>query len=62
MLALFPDTAEVAGGELSLGGVPVSRLASGHGTPLVVLCAATLRARALAYLEAAPGALVAYSG
>ncbi|HET9545582.1 MAG TPA: diaminopimelate decarboxylase [Gaiellaceae bacterium] len=61
MLALFPDTADAAGGELSLGGVPVSRLAAGHGTPLVVLCAETLRARARAYLDAAPDALVAYS-
>ncbi|HSJ93473.1 MAG TPA: diaminopimelate decarboxylase [Gaiellaceae bacterium] len=61
MLALFPDTADAAGGELSLGGVPVSRLTAGHGTPLVVLCAETLRARARAYLDAAPDALVAYS-
>ncbi len=61
MLALFPDTADAAGGELSLGGVPVSRLAAGHGTPLVVLCAETLRARARAYRDAAPDALVAYS-
>ena len=61
MLALFPDTADAAGGELSLGGVPVSRLAAGHATPLVVLCAETLRARAGAYRDAAPDALVAYS-
>ena len=61
MLALFPDTADAAGGELSLGGVPVSRLAAGHATPLVVLCAETLRARARAYRDAAPDALVAYS-
>jgi diaminopimelate decarboxylase len=61
VLSLFPDTASADGGELSLGGVPVSRLAEEHGTPLVVLCRRTLLARAGAYLAAAPDALVAYS-
>jgi diaminopimelate decarboxylase len=61
VLSLFPDSARVAAGELSLGGVPVSRLAGEHGTPLVVVCAETLRARARAYREAAADALVAYS-
>jgi len=61
VLALFPDSASADAGELSLGGVPVSRLAREHGTPLVVLCRETLGARARAYREAAPDALVAYS-
>ncbi len=61
MLDLFPDSAEIAGGELTVGGVPASALAETYGTPLVVLCEKTLLARARAYREAAPGALIAYS-
>lgn len=60
MLDLFPVTARVDGGELSLGGVPVSALAAEHGTPLVVYCEETLRAQARAYRTAAPDALVVY--
>jgi diaminopimelate decarboxylase len=60
MLELLPDTAAVADGELSLGGVPASELAAEHGTPLVVYCEQTLRGQARAYLGAAPEALVAY--
>lgn len=57
---LFPDTAAVVDGRLSVAGVPASALAEEHGTPLVVLCEATIRARARAYREAAPDALVVY--
>ena len=53
-LDLFPDSAAVADGELVLGGVLASSLADIHGTPLVVYCEETLRARARAYREAAP--------
>jgi diaminopimelate decarboxylase len=60
MLDLFPDTVSIEGGALSLGGVPVDVLAEEHGTPLLVLCEATIRARARAYREAAPDALVVY--
>ena len=60
MLQLFPDSAEALGGELAIGGVRAQELADEHGTPLLVLCEETLRARARAYLEAAPGALVVY--
>ena len=60
MLELLPDTAAVADGELSLGGVPAGELAAEHGTPLVVYCEQTLRGQARAYLRAAPEALVAY--
>ncbi len=54
MLDLLPDSASVTGGRLSLGGVDAGALAAAHGTPLVVYCADTLRARARA-LRAAVG-------
>jgi diaminopimelate decarboxylase len=57
---LFPDSARVAGGELEVGGLAVSELARRFGTPLVVYCERTLRARAREYREAAPNALVAF--
>jgi diaminopimelate decarboxylase len=60
VLELFPVSARSADGELSLGGVPVSRLAELYGTPLVVYCEETLRAQARAYREAAPDALIVY--
>jgi diaminopimelate decarboxylase len=60
VLDLFPDTAAVEGGELALGGVRVSALAAEFGTPLVVYCEATLRARARAYRDAAPEELLVY--
>ena len=60
MLELFPVSARVAEGRLSLGGVPAAELADEHGTPLVVYCEETIRAQARAYREAAPGALVVY--
>ncbi|HXR12901.1 MAG TPA: diaminopimelate decarboxylase [Gaiellaceae bacterium] len=60
MLDLLPITAELADGKLSIGGVPASRLAAEHGTPVVVYCEETIRAQTRAYREAAPGALVVY--
>ena len=61
MLDLFPDTALVADGVLAIGGCATTGLAEEFGTPLVVYCERTLRARARAYLAAAPpDALVAY--
>jgi diaminopimelate decarboxylase len=57
---LLPDGATVTDGELSLGGVGTAELAREFGTPLVVYDAATLRAQARAYHEAAPDALVVY--
>ena len=59
-LSLFPDTATLAGAELVVGGVRASKLAEEFGTPLVVYCEQSLRARARAYRAAAPDALVAY--
>jgi len=60
VLELFPESALVEDGRLTLGGVPASRLAAEHGTPLLVYCEQTIRAQARAYREAAPDALVVY--
>jgi diaminopimelate decarboxylase len=60
ILELFPDTARVEEGELSIGGLGASDLAREHGTPLVVYDEATLRAQAQAYRDAAPDAFVVY--
>jgi len=57
----FPDSAAVEGGQLTIGGLRATALAEEFGTPLVVVDEETLRARAGAYREAAPDALVAYS-
>jgi diaminopimelate decarboxylase len=54
VLDLFPDSARVDGGELRLGDVSCAALAERFGTPLVVYCEETLRARARA-LESAVG-------
>ena len=59
-LPLFPDSATLAGDELVVGGVRASALAAEFGTPLVVYCEQSLRARARAYRAAAPDALVAF--
>jgi len=60
VLDLFPDSARVEQGELVVGGLSASALAVEFGTPLVVYCEQTLQARARAYREAAPNALVAF--
>ena len=60
MLDLFPDTAVVETGGLVVAGVRATSLADEFGTPLVVYCEQTLRARALAYREAAPDGTVLY--
>jgi diaminopimelate decarboxylase len=60
VLDLFPDSAAIDGGELVLGGVRASDLAERFGTPLFVYCEETIRARARAYRQAAPNALVVY--
>ena len=61
VLSLFPETAAVEGGELSVGGLRASELAAEFGTPLVVYCEQTILAAARAYREAAPDALPLYS-
>jgi diaminopimelate decarboxylase len=60
MLELFPDSAAIEEGELRVGGVRASDLAGRFGTPLVVYCEDTLRARAREVREAVPEALVLY--
>ena len=52
-LALFPDSAQVDGGELLLGKLRAAELAERFGTPLVVYCEETLRGQARAMLAAA---------
>jgi len=61
MLDLFPDSARVERGRLSIGGVAASDIAERFGTPLVVYCEQTLRTRARAYRAAAGTADVLYS-
>jgi diaminopimelate decarboxylase len=60
VIELFPDSATVVAGELVLGGVPASRLADELGTPLVVFCEETIRARAREIGEAVPGSVVVF--
>jgi diaminopimelate decarboxylase len=60
VLELFPETALLEDGELTLGGLRASELANRHGTPLLVYCERTIRSQVQAYREAAPGALVVY--
>jgi diaminopimelate decarboxylase len=60
VLVLLPETARIEGEELAIGGVPATRLAEEHGTPLLVYCARTIRSHVHAYREAAPGALLVY--
>jgi diaminopimelate decarboxylase len=61
MLDLFPDSARIDHGRLLIGGVRTSALAEEFGTPLVVYCEQTLRARSRAYRASAPDADVLYS-
>src|SRR6185437_14418452 len=60
VLELFPETALVEDGELTLGGMRATELAEEYGTPLLVYCERTIRSQVQAYREAAPGALVVY--
>src|SRR5438270_7367837 len=60
VLDLLPLSATIADGQLSIGGLPATRLAEEHGTPVVVYCEETIRAQARAYRAAAPGAVIVY--
>ena len=60
MLELFPETARIEDGGLTLGGVAATELAGAHGTPLLAYCEGTIRGQVRAYRDAAPGALVVY--
>ena len=55
MIDLFPLSARVESGELSLGGVPAVELAERFGTPLVVYCEETIHAQASAFTAAVGG-------
>ncbi|HXF98812.1 MAG TPA: diaminopimelate decarboxylase [Gaiellaceae bacterium] len=60
MLDLLPDSARILEGELELGGVRASALADRFGTPLLVYCEQTLRARARELRAAVPDGLILY--
>jgi diaminopimelate decarboxylase len=60
MVELFPDTAAVDGGDLSVGGLRLSALATEFGTPLVVYDEETILRAVHAYRAAAPEALLVY--
>jgi diaminopimelate decarboxylase len=60
MVELFPDSAQIEAGEIVVGGIRASSLAERFGTPLVVYCEKTLRARAREARVAVPEALVLY--
>jgi diaminopimelate decarboxylase len=60
--AIWPGSATRVDGELSLGGIPVTRLVAEHGTPALFLDEDDLRARARAYTSAFPGVDVYYAG
>jgi diaminopimelate decarboxylase len=49
--SVLPDSAAIAGGRMTVGGVALADLAGRHGTPLLVYDEATLRNRARAYGE-----------
>jgi diaminopimelate decarboxylase len=59
---IWPTNAQRVGGELVIGGVPVTRLASEQGTPAFILDSDDLRARARGYAAAFEGADVFYAG
>ena len=60
MLELFPETAAVENGELTIAGLGARQLASEFGTPLLVYDERTMLEAARAYRAAAPNAFVAY--
>jgi len=60
MLEVFPETATVEDGELTIGGLGATHLAAEYGTPLVVYDERTIVEAARAYRAAAPNAFIAY--
>jgi diaminopimelate decarboxylase len=60
MLEVFPETAAVEDGELTIGGLGATRLAAEFGTPLLVYDERTMLEAARAYRAAAPNAFIAY--
>lgn len=62
MLEVFPDTSEVKGGHLYIGGCAIPDLAARYGTPLIVMDRATFDNRASAYADALTPSQVNYAG
>jgi diaminopimelate decarboxylase len=60
VVELFPETAVVQDGELCVGGLRLSALASEFGTPLVVYDEETILGAVRAYRAAAPDAFLVY--
>jgi diaminopimelate decarboxylase len=60
VLELFPESAAIVDGQLTIGSVRAEELAGEFGTPLLVYCEATLRAQARAYASIEPDALIVY--
>ena len=60
VLDLFPDSTRIEGAELMIGGLVTEDLATEFGTPLVVYCEETLRARARSLRAAVTGGHVAF--
>ncbi len=60
VLGLFPDSARIEGADLTIGGLTAEDLAAEFGTPLVVYCEETLRARARSLTVAVAGGHVAF--
>jgi len=60
LLGLFPDSARCEGANLILGGLRTAALAEEFGTPLVVYCERTLRARARSLKAAVAGGQIAF--
>ena len=60
LLSVLPDSARIVGADLTLGDVAATDLAEKFGTPLVVYCESTLRARARSLLAAVDGGHVAF--
>jgi diaminopimelate decarboxylase len=60
LLPLFPDTAEIRGGVLFIGGCSTVELAEEHGTPLYVYCEETIRNAARSWRAGAPDATIVY--
>jgi len=50
-MSVLPESALVAGGRLTVAGIPLADLAARHGTPLLVYDEVTLRSRARAYAD-----------
>jgi diaminopimelate decarboxylase len=60
---IWPRTTRLGtGGEISVGGVPLTEIAARYGTPTYVLDEADVRHRCQVYTEVLPGAEIAYAG